>query len=273
MQSFIAGKCGPLVQRLGMDEIFADVTELIGSQLATEAANGYNSDGVPSRAAREESGEGAARPREPRPAFTGHLYAPGTGGRLLEAQTGIEISLGDTRDATMSGAGQSDDDIREHAALSPPYGGERTIPTAPVGNADHLARDRTRKDDGNAYASDVESGRCSCGCVDRLAAASAFAERVRRCLRDDVRDDDGDEEWRVLWSSVTDEILASSGRSDTGFLARCTSGLREFMLSFERRTSCRSKTSEPSGLTDFESGVATRRLEYRTLNDDKNRTL
>lgn len=272
MQSFIEGKCGPLVQRLGMDEIFADVTELIGSQLATEAANGNNPDVAPLRAVREESGEAAARTREPRPAFTGHLYAPGTGGRLLEAQTGTEISLGDTRDATMSGAGQSDDDIREHAALSTPYGGERTIPTSPVGNADHLARDRTRENDGNAYASGFELGRCSCGCVNRLAAASAFAERVRRCLRDDVRHDDGDNECSVLWSSVTDDVLASSRRSDTCFLARCTSGLRGFMPSLERRRSCRSKTSEPTGLADFESGVATRRREYSTFDDD-NRAL
>lgn len=65
-----------MVQRLGMDEIFADVTQLIRC--------GPLGSGRSSGGGDNESDAGG---------ITGHLFSPGTGGTLLEAQTGLQISL------------------------------------------------------------------------------------------------------------------------------------------------------------------------------------
>lgn len=99
--SHVAGVCGPLVQRLGMDEIFADVTDIIRDlgDTATSASQGGTANAPNPTASQRDPPEVdgddfSSNPRHSTPpGFNGHLYAPGSGGTLLEAQTGLEISL------------------------------------------------------------------------------------------------------------------------------------------------------------------------------------
>ncbi|CAM9763180.1 unnamed protein product, partial [Choristocarpus tenellus] len=130
--AFVAGVCGPLVQRLGLDDIFADVTSsVLVSQLHKKGpdlpntARGDSPEEYPDSAvqsnthnmfgnlgqgtdvapgaeagswarAREETNVDIHKDESPYSALTpltGLVYHPGSGGTLLEAQTGQYISL------------------------------------------------------------------------------------------------------------------------------------------------------------------------------------
>lgn len=126
-----------MVQRLGMDEIFADITEVVhrgrsavegvaivgnahttapdvlfpplwpGDDAATAATGATAEQHDEASAAAAVVATAAAlqsRLPAPCPGITGHLYSPGSGGTLLEAQTGLEVSL---HDGSGSGSGNS----------------------------------------------------------------------------------------------------------------------------------------------------------------------
>lgn len=232
--SYISTKCGPMVQRLGMDEIFADVTEIIDEALersSTEVAVTAKAEAAPLRA--PESVEDSARrevdsvggQQEPLPAsshwrtidFTGHLYAPGCGGTLLEAQTGLEIAL-------QMGTGDDDGSWTRKRELS--KGAHETFSVCVrereekhgdsfrdqvVSNEDVSYRstgdaaERKRAEENNSGARVALEGvsawtgakrkysksrgadaSCRCGCLERLSATSAFAECVRKGLLETV---------------------------------------------------------------------------------------
>eukprot|EP00903_Cladosiphon_okamuranus_P018116 g16671.t1 len=181
--SYIAGVCGPLVQRLGMDEIFADVTALIKTTATTNS-----------------SGSGAAADN-----ITGHLYAPGSGGTLLEAQTGLEISLnvdGTARAHRREGSVLGSPELESVEHLTVQAGGHGTSQESAEGseggtNATSdgsigIERESAGRGSGDPPSGGgggvrrglgaVGVGGCRCGCRERLAATSAFAERVRTGL-------------------------------------------------------------------------------------------
>lgn len=250
--SYIASVCGDLVQRLGMDEIFADVTSLI------RHGGGFSGSSTSSTSS---SGGGTAAPH----GITGHVYSPGSGGTLLEAQTGLEISLnvdgnttsgsdvsgvgnGEQRQQGNGEQGQQGKDSKGNMInrmTANPSGGMpsaqkpgrstpprvkssqlaqagRLVPTgeyqgtsqgstgsgergrglrnAPVSSnigsgsvggsqqalggpedGDSLGGGGSRSG-GTAGVVQGTGGGCRCGCHERLSAASAFAERVRKGL-------------------------------------------------------------------------------------------
>ena len=191
--------CGPLVQRLGMDEIFADVTGLMNTTTTTSSTTD----------------------------ITGHLYAPGSGGTLLEAQTGLEISLNvdgraagahgmegsapvpgspalsgtaEQLTAQSGGHGTSQESAEESegggrvrdgpvAATASGSGSSGIGQEAFFSGPDNGGRRRSGEGVGVLGGSEAGSGvagggagGCRCGCWERLAATSAFAERVRTGL-------------------------------------------------------------------------------------------
>lgn len=194
--SYIGDVCGPLVQRLGMDEIFVDVTALISSDSSDSSRS---------------SGSGGAD-------ITGHLYAPGSGGTLLEAQTGLEISLNVDSDAgahRCEGSIPGSPELSSVAQLTAQGGGHdisqesaegseggtamRDSPIATNGTSGSNVGIRqacTGRGNGDppngegggvrrglgARSGAVGVGDCRCGCRERLAATSAFADRVRKGL-------------------------------------------------------------------------------------------
>ncbi|CAB1104012.1 unnamed protein product [Ectocarpus sp. CCAP 1310/34] len=240
--SYIASMCGDLVQRLGMDEIFADVTALI--------LHGDGFGGSITSSSTSSGGVGTAAPH----GITGHVYSPGSGGTLLEAQTGLEISLNvdgsTTSGSGVSGVGSGEQGMNNHDHITAnPRGGTpsasarqragrstppkvtepsqlaragRLVPTgenqgtsqgstgsgesgmglrnAPVssdivsgsvGDSKHALSGPEGRDSrggggsgSGATAGVVQGtgGGCRCGCHERLSAASAFAERVRKGL-------------------------------------------------------------------------------------------
>lgn len=87
-----------MVQRLGMDEIFTDVTQLVRS--------GHLGSGSTS------SGGGSSN-EDDAGGITGHLFSPGGGGTLLEAQTGLEISLDVGGGGGSGGSKRFDADFRD----------------------------------------------------------------------------------------------------------------------------------------------------------------
>lgn len=234
--SYVAGACGPLVQQLGMDEIFADITTLIEAKgtTADSAENVDISTTARTTPAADETTKISAQStqaraqRSPGKSFTGHLYSPGTGGHLLEAQTGLEISLGTgSTSGDIRSRREIDNDrpYRENAgdminhcetrflgANSRTFGAtglsaNPRMTDCAIGDADEtmvvsdqndgiassdVRSSEQRKISETAAFVDQEAssecaGRCRCGCIERLAAASAFAERVRRGLRDEVK--------------------------------------------------------------------------------------
>lgn len=149
-----------------MDEIFADVTEIIKRTATTDENNTHD-------------GDGGASAR-----IAGNLYAPGTGGHLLEAQTGLEISLDDAGGAANgsdggSGGGSSRSSGGMVQALSGPESGDSqgddAVGTGEYGGAKGSAAGKEGESGGGGF-------RCRCGCLERLSATSKFAERVRRGL-------------------------------------------------------------------------------------------
>lgn len=184
-----------------MDEIFADITELIRTRRTTGSTMGHNAVSAASLSDFTPDDERRAIPEgraENPAAFTGHVYAPGSGGTLLEAQTGLEISL--------HGGG---DDGRDIVNATPHNGKEQSGATPAgsplseegLGNVKIAGCDKTVDGDDNvafagrgrvlsrsplAGVGNQRIGECRCGCVERLAVASAFAERVRNGLRDGV---------------------------------------------------------------------------------------
>lgn len=186
-----------------MDEVFADVTELIN----TTTSSSSNSSGI-----------------------TGHLYAPGSGGSLVEAQTGLEISL--NVDGGAAGVHRREDSAsapgspapsgatEQLAARSGGHGasqesaegseeGWRAVRDSPIaatigggggsgsnGTGQEAYSgvdngDRRRREEyggvrgglgARSGAASGAGGGCRCGCRERLAATSAFAERVRTGL-------------------------------------------------------------------------------------------
>lgn len=195
--SYVAGVCGPMVQRLGMDEIFADITELIRGRCTPGAtARAAPSDGDQ----REAVASGGLTPRDC-PNFTGHLYSPGCGGTLLEAQTGLEISLYD--DGVGSGGADSNLVATASTGGSPSRLARQgqTIQAPAIGGDGLASKGQSGRGgehegvftplDSQALA-EVKGGHrqrlggCRCGCVERLATASAFAQRVRQGLLEEA---------------------------------------------------------------------------------------
>lgn len=181
-----------------------------------------------------------------RPTITGHLYKPGSGGKLLEAQTGVEISLrdvGETSSHDVGGSGDMDGLGEEDGTVD----GDRQKKNGGVAETRQAVHsrattaafprggpgvdDREQGDDSGkiqelfmggrgrereggresgtwekpvAIGKQAQSGagtrgwggcmppgaqgsrRCRCGCFERLAAASAFAERLRRGIFETV---------------------------------------------------------------------------------------
>ena len=213
-----------------MDEIFADVTETV--------------DGILERSTSEDGEDGAmrgvdsaGRHQDELPSnshrrmaeFTGHLYAPGSGGTLLEAQTGLEITLG----IGSGGSGQSDTVDGEHArneshtreekfsnrgkdaflprredveekCVDPSQ--ELAVSCQDISGGSPVADEESgalmtsgglavssgaRGNSTLLYDRGAVEGACRCGCVERLAVASAFAARVRVGLLEAVS--------RLLW--------------------------------------------------------------------------
>lgn len=193
----MAGVCGPMVQRLGMDEIFADITELIRGRCtpgATARAPPSGGDQC------EAVASGGLTPRDC-PSFTGHLYSPGCGGTLLEAQTGLEISLHN------DGVGSGGVDSNLVAAASTGGSPSRLVRQGQTTEAPAIGGDgraskgkRGRGDENVGVCTPLDSqalaevrgggrqrlGGCRCGCVERLATASAFAQRVRQGLLEEA---------------------------------------------------------------------------------------
>lgn len=227
--SYISSKCGPLVQRLGMDEIFADVTEIIDNGLeksSMEADMTAKAEAAPSRELGSvEEVESMGGQQEPLQAnshwwtigFTGHLYAPGCGGTLLEAQTGLEIALqmgiGDdggscTGKRELSKGANEAFSVRVHErekkrddSLTDQIVSNEHVSYRSTG--DTAERKQAEKNDSCArvalegvsswtgakgkYSRSLgEDAACRCGCLERLAATSAFAECVRKGLLETV---------------------------------------------------------------------------------------
>lgn len=194
LRSFVAGVCGPKVQRLGMDEIFVDVTDLVQRDLRSSSGGGGGC----------ANGDGDR--------ITGHLYSPGSGGRLLEAQTGLEISLDDDggggggrRGTADRGEAGGDTYVDENNACTPPM--MRAISSVGDDSWRDASQPESETDAAVSVAAaataatcpgpegrlapggglDTSGGspgrqRCRCGCYERLAATSAFAARVRSDL-------------------------------------------------------------------------------------------
>lgn len=182
----MASVCGPAVQRLGMDEIFADVTEHIHGRCGG-TGGGINENASPTTKA-----------------VTGHLYSPGSGGKLLEAQTGVEISL---EADSSNGDG---------------HGGDSTgiVDIADAGRGDDEGRavreDGAMRNVSEAHGPGSVGGVCTCrcGCFQRLAAASAFAEEVRRGMLEKVRPPGEDGMERVAKSQGVVVLACLLSRSD-----------------------------------------------------------
>ncbi|CAM9856738.1 unnamed protein product, partial [Scytosiphon promiscuus] len=202
--SYVAGVCGSMVQRLGMDEIFADVTDLVRRDLRISSSSSSSS------------------------GITGHLYSPGSGGKLLEAQTGLEISLDDAgsggggagghcylRGTRGSGGGGGDvggaasgggDDGEGTGGGNDGIENNRNkdqafrwgSPSLACDDSQDASQPESQRIAAVASWSSSEGGsvrgkhlgtsqasqglRCRCGCYERLSAASAFAARVRKGL-------------------------------------------------------------------------------------------
>lgn len=223
--SYISSKCGPMVQRLGIDEIFADVTEIIDNALerpSTEAAVTTEAEAAPLREPGSvEEIESVGGQQEPLQVnshwrtidFTGHLYAPGCGGTLLEAQTGLEIALqigiGDDggsctgkRELSKIPYEAFSVCVREreekcHDSLTDQINSNEDVRYRSPGN---MAERKQVEENGSCARVALEGvsawigakekrsrglgadAACQCGCLERLAATSAFAECVRKGL-------------------------------------------------------------------------------------------
>ena len=214
--SYISSKCGPMVQRLGMDEIFADVTEIIDNALekpSTEAAMTARAEAAPSRepgsVEEVESVGGQVNSHWGTVDFTGHLYAPGCGGTLLEAQTGLEIALqmgiGDD-DGSCTGKRELPKEafsvrVREREEKRDDSLTDHVVSNRSTGDA--AERKQVEENDSCARVAlegvsawtgakgkyprglGADAG-CQCGCLERLAATSAFAECIRKGLLETV---------------------------------------------------------------------------------------
>lgn len=179
-----------------MDEIFADITEYIrgGGTAETHDESGDMANEA-SQLVGPWTGDGSAI------GFTGHVYTPGGGGHLLEAQTGLEISLASTT------SDDNDKDMvevagklsRDHAASI--RGDSSTQSSHASEDSTTVISTITAQSSSSQHGENIEEhpaavttaggcgervGECRCGCIERLAKASAFAERVRRGLRDEV---------------------------------------------------------------------------------------
>lgn len=202
--SYVSGVCGPLVQRLGMDEIFADVTDYIrGQESAAEILSDNDMTEIAPQPPGEENGDAHNM-------FTGHVYTPGSGGHLLEAQTGLEISLGSSagKGSVRSRRESEKYENESRGALNRDCAGsvswdpasfspctpEDSGPEEPSMAAKSSLSQQGRSNGLSAAAAATSGGgsggdcvgKCRCGCIERLARASAFAERVRRGLRNEV---------------------------------------------------------------------------------------
>lgn len=194
--SYVAAECGPLVQRLGMDEIFADITEQIRGRGTAETLDdcGDMANDAPQLLGQWNADRSAM-------GFTGHVYAPGGGGLLLEAQTGLEISLASTtNDGDSEHVCEVAENLSRGHATSMKGESPTPYPYAPEESATVTSAVPTQSSlpqQGENIAAQPNPisiarrcgkrvGECWCGCIERLAKASAFAERVRQGLRDEV---------------------------------------------------------------------------------------
>ncbi|CAM9202039.1 unnamed protein product [Phaeothamnion confervicola] len=189
----------PLVQRLGLDENFIDVTAAANERVCRWRAGGAGGGGGSGRGdggsnnrgggggggdggggssdggsdglgASDENGGGTGGVSSTGGGvpFDGHVYR-GEGAALMETQTGTAIAVGSDPALGKGRSGSDDGDY---------------------GNGDgHLGGggDGSSNPSGFGSGSDSDDGHgCRCGCADRLAAASQIAGELRRGLLEEL---------------------------------------------------------------------------------------